>query len=140
MPQRERKRWIAICDYSGTPPAGDKGKVLHELGITQSIVEIALGNAEAQGAIKIHSLTLEIGSLAGVVPEALQFCYEACSKGSLLEGSRLIIEEIAARARCRDCGVEYPLTDLLACCPACGSAAGEMFCGEELRIKEMEID
>ena len=113
---------------------------MHELGITQSVVEIALRTAEAQGAQKIHSLTLEIGSLAGVVPEALEFCYEACSQGSLLEGSRLIIEEVPARARCRDCGKEYVLGDLLACCPACGSAASDLLCGEEMRIKEMEID
>ena len=113
---------------------------MHELGITQSIVEIALRTAEGQQAKKIHSVTLEVGSLAGVVAEALQFCYEACSKESLLEGSRLIIEEVQAQARCRDCAVEYPLTDMLDCCPACGSASGDLLCGEELRIKEMEID
>jgi hydrogenase nickel incorporation protein HypA/HybF len=113
---------------------------LHELGITQSIVEIALRTAAGQQAKKIHSVTLEIGSLAGVVAEALEFCYEACSKGSLLEGSRLIIEAVPAKARCRDCALDYPLTDLLACCPACDSASGDLICGEELRIKEMEID
>jgi hydrogenase nickel incorporation protein HypA/HybF len=113
---------------------------LHELGITQSIVEIALRTAAEQQAKIIHSVTLEIGSLAGVVGEALQFCYEACSKGTPLEGSRLVIDEIPARARCRDCATEYLLTDLLACCPVCAGAAGELLCGEEMRIKEMEID
>ncbi|MCF6179475.1 MAG: hydrogenase maturation nickel metallochaperone HypA [Geopsychrobacter sp.] len=113
---------------------------MHELGITQSIVEIALRTAAGQQAQKIHSVTLEVGSLAGVVSDALQFCYEACSKETLLEGSRLIIDEVPARARCRDCATEYPLTDLLACCPACESVASDLLCGEEMRIKEMEID
>jgi hydrogenase nickel incorporation protein HypA/HybF len=113
---------------------------LHELGISQSIVEIALRTAAGQKAKKIHSVTLEIGSLAGVVPEALQFCYEACSNATLLEGSQLIIEKVQAKACCRDCAGEYPLTDLLVCCPACGSLAGDMICGDEMRIKEMEID
>ena len=113
---------------------------MHELGITQSIVEIALRTAAGQQAQKIHSVTLEVGSLAGVVAEALEFCFEACSKETLLEGSQLIIEPVQAKARCRDCAVEYPLADLLACCPACNSAAGDLVCGEELRIKEMEID
>ena len=113
---------------------------MHELGITQSIVEIALRAAEGQQAKKIHSVTLEVGSLAGVVAEALEFCYEACTKESLLEGSRLIIEAVPARARCRDCAADYLLTDLLTCCPHCNSAAGDLICGEELRIKEMEID
>ena len=113
---------------------------MHELGITQSIVEIALRTAQDQGATKIHSVTVEVGSLAGVVADALQFCYEACSKETLLEGSHLLIEEVVARARCRECGAEFPLTDLLACCPQCDSAASDLLCGEEMRIKEMEID
>jgi len=113
---------------------------LHELGITQSIVEIALRTAAGQQAKIIHSVTLEVGSLAGVVPDALQFCYEACCKETQLEGSRLIIEEIPAQARCRNCATAYLLVDLLTCCPACDSAASDLLCGEELRIKEMEID
>ncbi len=121
-------------------PGLGKGKVLHELGITQSIVEIALQTASKQQVEKVHSVTLEVGSLAGVVPEALQFCYEACSKETLLEGSLLIVDEVQARARCRDCAFEYPLTDLLSCCPECGSLASDLLCGEEMRIKEMEID
>ncbi len=97
-------------------------------------------SAEEQQATKIHSLTLEIGSLAGVVSNAVQFCYEVCCNETLLEGSRLIIEEIQAKARCFDCAAEYLLIDLSFCCPECGSTAGDLICGEELRIKEMEID
>ena len=113
---------------------------MHELGITQSIVEIAERTAREQQAGKIHSVTIEIGSLAGVVPEALEFCFEACSSGTLLEGAQLLIERVAARGRCRDCGRQFPLEELLACCPDCDSAACEILFGEELRIKEMEID
>jgi hydrogenase nickel incorporation protein HypA/HybF len=121
-------------------PGRAKGFFLHELGITQSIVEIALRTAAGQNAKIIHSVTLEVGSLAGVVPAALQFCYEACSKETLLEGSRLIIDEVPAQARCRNCATDYPLPDLLTCCPGCGSVASDLLCGEELRIKEMEVD
>ena len=113
---------------------------MHELGITQSIVEIAERTARQQQAMKVLSVTVELGSLSGVVPEALEFCYEACSQDTLLEGSRLLIEQITARARCRACHREYAVEDLHACCPVCGSAAGDLLCGEELRIKEMEID
>ncbi len=113
---------------------------MHELGITQSIVEIAERTAREQHAAKVLSVTVEVGSLSGVVPEALDFCFEACSNGTLLEGAQLLIERIAACARCLDCGREFPLDQLLACCPVCDSAACELLAGEELRIKEMEID
>jgi len=113
---------------------------LHELGITQSIVEIAERTARAQQADKVLSVTVEVGSLSGVVPEALEFCFEACSKETMLEGSQLLIEKVAARAKCCACTREFPLEELLACCPDCDSAASELLSGEELRIKEMEID
>lgn len=113
---------------------------MHELGITQSIVEIVERSAKQQQAQKILSVTVEIGSLAGVVPEALEFCFAACSSGTLLEGAQLLIERVAARARCCDCGREFPLNELLGCCPACNSAACEIIAGEEMCVKEMEID
>ncbi len=113
---------------------------MHELGITQSIVEIAERTATEQQAEKILSVTVEVGSLSGVVPEALEFCFEACSNGTLLEGAQLLIDRIPARAKCRNCSYEFPLEELLACCPECDSAASDLLSGEELRIKEMEID
>jgi hydrogenase nickel incorporation protein HypA/HybF len=113
---------------------------LHELGITQSIVEIAERTAKEQQAVKILSVTVEVGSLSGVVAEALEFCFEACSNGTMLEGAQLLIETVPARARCRNCAREFPLDELLACCPDCDGAASDLLSGEELRIKEMEID
>lgn len=113
---------------------------MHEFGITQSIVEIAERTAREQQAKKILSVTVEVGSFSGVVPEALEFCFEACSLGTLLEGAQLLIDKISAQARCLDCGREFPLAELLDCCPDCGSAASELLSGEELRIKEMEVD
>ncbi len=72
--------------------------------------------------------------------EALEFCYEACSNDTLLEGSRLLIERVQAQASCRDCSCVYDLENLFSSCPACGSAASDLLSGEELRIREMEID
>jgi len=113
---------------------------LHELGITQSIVEIAERAAKEQQAKIIHSVTVEVGSLSGVVPEAMEFCFEACTSGTMLEGAQLLIERIPAHARCLNCSYQFPLEELLACCPECDSAASELLSGEELRIKEMEVD
>lgn len=113
---------------------------MHELGIAQSIVEIAGKAAREQGAVQVREVTVEVGALSGVMAEALEFCFEACCKETLLEGSRLKIEPVAARARCRDCSREYDLSNFFDNCPACNSAASDMLSGEELRIKEMEID
>lgn len=113
---------------------------MHELGITQSIVEIANRAARAQGATHVSSVTVEIGALSGVVPDAVEFCFEACSVGTLLQGSRLEIRFIPGLGRCLSCGAEFTLDNQTFACPVCGALAPERLAGEELRVIELEID
>jgi hydrogenase nickel incorporation protein HypA/HybF len=108
---------------------------MHELGITRSV--IAACSERAAGA-RVARVTLEIGRLTCVSPDALRFCYDLCAEGTSLAGSRLEIIRIPGRARCRACDAEVVLDDLLTPC-ACGSHDLEIRAGEELRIKEMEL-
>ena len=113
---------------------------MHELGITRSIVDIAESTARQQGASRILSVTVEIGALSGVIPESVEFCFEACSHGTLLENSRLIIERIPGRGRCGTCGHECEIDSFSFACPACEALGLERLQGDELRIKELEVD
>jgi hydrogenase nickel incorporation protein HypA/HybF len=113
---------------------------MHELGITRSIVDIAERTARQQGAAVIRSVTVEIGDLSGVVAEAVEFCFEACCQGTLLEGAELIVVRIPGRARCRDCGAESAVDNFTFACPACDGFALERLQGEELNIRELEVD
>jgi hydrogenase nickel incorporation protein HypA/HybF len=113
---------------------------VHEVAITRSIVEIAERAAREEGAAKVLSVTVEIGALSGVVPDAVEFCFEVCTKETLLEGAQLLIERIPGRARCLECAAEVPIDTWSFTCPACGAFALERRQGEELRIKEMEVD
>jgi len=112
---------------------------MHELGITRGIIDIAERNAVAQGASRVLSVTVEIGLLSGIVPEAVEFCYDTCAAGTLLEGSRLIIRAIPGRGRCDACDNECPLDPYTFACPACGALTLERLAGEELRVIELEI-
>jgi len=113
---------------------------LHEVGITRSIVEIAERTAREQGASRVLSVTVAIGELSGVVPEAVEFCFEACTKETLLEGTRLIIDRVPGKGRCRECAAETSLDPYTFACPACGGYDLERLQGEELKIIELEID
>lgn len=113
---------------------------MHEVGITRSIVEIAESHAREQGCTRVASVTVAIGALSGVVPESVEFCFEACTRGTLLEGARLIVERIPGRGRCLDCAFETELAPCTFACPACGAFGLERLQGEELRIVEMETD
>jgi hydrogenase nickel incorporation protein HypA/HybF len=109
---------------------------MHELGITQNIVAIAAEHA--QGA-KVQRISLEIGKLSAIMPEAILFCFDVCCQGTVLEGAILEIIEIPGLARCRQCGAEVPLEQPFGIC-SCGSIELDVIAGEELKIKEMEIE
>jgi hydrogenase nickel incorporation protein HypA/HybF len=108
---------------------------MHELAITESLVATV---AERVGKARVARLRLQIGSLAGVVPHALRFCFEICARGTVLEGAALDIDEIPARASCRQCGAEIAMTSFLDFC-GCGSADLDLLAGQELRIKHVEV-
>ncbi len=108
---------------------------MHELSITQQIVETC---CNAAGDANVARVTVEIGCLCGILPDAVSFCYEVCTQGTPLEGSVLQIVSVPARARCRACFAESEIVDFLPLC-RCGSADLDLTGGNELRIMELEI-
>jgi hydrogenase nickel incorporation protein HypA/HybF len=110
---------------------------MHEMSLTQSVVEICEKNATGR---RVTSVTLEIGSLAGVVPEAIEFCFDVCTRETLLEGASLIIERVRAQGRCQGCGADFAVSAAYDPCPVCGGYGVELLCGEELRVKELEVE
>jgi hydrogenase nickel incorporation protein HypA/HybF len=110
---------------------------MHELGITENIIAIAL--EQAKGA-KIRRLTLEIGQLSAIAPESIQFCFDVCSQGTMLEGATLEIIFIAGRGVCQDCGEQIPMELPFALCSGCGSRQIKITQGQELTLKTLEIE
>lgn len=113
---------------------------MHELSLTQSIVTIAEEHARKAGGTLIRGITLEVGELSGAIPEALEFAFDVCSKGSLADGATLTIRRIPGHGRCSACAAESFSETLTAVCPACGALAFELDAGLELRVLELEID
>jgi hydrogenase nickel incorporation protein HypA/HybF len=109
---------------------------MHELSIAVNIVAIV---AEAAKGRRVRRVTLEIGKLSGVVPDAIMFCFDVVTQGTAVEGAALDVRETAARARCLDCGAEFAVPDFLTSC-ACGSHRLMYLAGEELNVKSMEVD
>jgi hydrogenase nickel incorporation protein HypA/HybF len=108
---------------------------VHELSIAQSIVQMV---GEYAGDGRVHRLTLVIGRLSGVMPDALRFCFDICTEGTMLEGAILEIIEPSGRGRCPDCGREQDITSLFEMC-VCGATGLDCIAGDELQIKEMEM-
>jgi hydrogenase nickel incorporation protein HypA/HybF len=108
---------------------------VHEMAITQSVVDAVVSR---MGDAQVRRICLEIGKLSGVVADSVRFCFDLVTEGTTLEGAALDIVQPSGRARCGDCGAEFPLDDLLVLCE-CGSANRELLTGAELRIREVEV-
>ena len=113
---------------------------MHELSLTQSLVAIAEDHARQAGGTVIRSVTVEIGELSGAMPEALEFAFDVCSKGTLADGATLILRRIPGHGRCAACATEADCHELVAVCPHCGALTFEIDAGRELRVVELEID
>ncbi|HYW20389.1 MAG TPA: hydrogenase maturation nickel metallochaperone HypA [Nodularia sp. (in: cyanobacteria)] len=109
---------------------------MHELGITQNIVAIV--SEHAQGA-KVQRVVLEIGELSAILPDAIEFCFDICTQGTVLLGAILEIRKIPGLARCRECGTEIYLNKPFGIC-SCGSVHLDLIAGEELKVKQIEIE
>ncbi|MCW2677964.1 MAG: hypA [Modestobacter sp.] len=103
---------------------------MHELAITQSVVEAV---TQRTGSTPVASVRLRVGRLAGVVPDAMRFCFELVTAGTPLEGAALEFEQPEGRGRCRTCGQDFVLADLILLCE-CGSADVEVLAGRELAV------
>lgn len=110
---------------------------MHELAVTRSIVEAC---SERAGGARVLRVTVEIGTLSCVMPDALGFCYDVAVAGTPLEGSALEIVRVPAVSRCRVCGATVTMDDILSRCD-CGSVNLERpVGGDGLVIRSMEID
>ncbi|WP_327069922.1 hydrogenase maturation nickel metallochaperone HypA [Kitasatospora sp. NBC_01250] len=111
---------------------------MHEMSIALAVIEQVEQAAAEHGAQAVEEVLLQVGELAGVVPQALDFCYELACADTVLAGSTLTVEPVAARARCVDCGREWAVgmpPDLA--CPGCGGARTELLAGRELQILQV---
>jgi hydrogenase nickel incorporation protein HypA/HybF len=110
---------------------------MHELSITRSVVAIVSEHAQGQ---KVLAVTLEVGKLSGMLPEAIRFCFDVCSRGTPLEGASLRVIEVEGRGRCCACGAEPVMSMPLGRCPVCSEPSLHIVAGTELKIKEMEVE
>jgi hydrogenase nickel incorporation protein HypA/HybF len=110
---------------------------MHEMSITQGIIDICEKYA---GGRPVLSVDIEIGELSSVVPNAVEFCFEACSQGTLLQGAHLNIIRIPGSGHCLDCDADTPLTAIFGACQRCGSYRVTIVSGEEMRVREIEVD
>lgn len=111
---------------------------MHELSITESILEIALRHMREAGASRVTDLYLVIGELSTVVDESVQFYWDIITVDTPAAGSRLHFRRVAAEMTCLNCGRKFGPRDALAC-PACDGIDIRIDAGEEFFLESIEV-
>ncbi|HID50673.1 MAG TPA: hydrogenase maturation nickel metallochaperone HypA [Anaerolineae bacterium] len=113
---------------------------MHELPVTQSILEIATRYAAEANARRVTDLYLVIGQLSSIVDDSIQFYWDIISRDTVCAGARLHFERIPATLLCLDCGHTYTLDGELTLCPQCASSRVQVTSGEEFRLDSIEVE
>jgi len=113
---------------------------MHELPITESILEIALRHAQGAQASHITNLYLVIGQLASVVDESVQFYWDIVAQGTMAEGAILHFRRIPTTLKCSQCGHQYQPSGSDFACPLCNCVQFTVVSGQEFYVEAIDIE
>lgn len=113
---------------------------MHELSIADSIMKIVLNEVAVKKLPPVKAIGLRIGALSGILPDALEFGFDALKKETILENTILEIEEVPVKGKCNICHNNFEVANLTFACPKCGSVSINMEHGQELDIAYLEIE
>jgi hydrogenase nickel incorporation protein HypA/HybF len=115
-------------------------KSMHELNVTQSILNVALHHAEANQAAQITTINLVVGQMASIIDDCVQFYWDIISEDTIAQGAALHFERIPARLTCETCHCSYLLNESGLTCPHCGGSALTIIGGDEFYIASIEVE
>ena len=121
-------------------PTNRKTDVMHELPVTENILEIALRHAQQADASKITELNLVIGQLSSIIDDSIQFYWDIIAKDTIAEGARLNFQRIPTQMTCQECQTVFAPQDNDFACPNCNSNRIKITAGEEFFLESIQID
>lgn len=113
---------------------------MHELPVTESILQIACKHAEKARALRVTDIYLVIGQLSSIIDDSVEFYWNIISKDTLCENAKLHFTRISAELICLDCDHHYQLNNDLEPCPKCHSAHIRVVSGDEFQLESIEIE
>ncbi|MEO1089527.1 MAG: hydrogenase maturation nickel metallochaperone HypA [Pseudomonadota bacterium] len=113
---------------------------MHEMALGRGLVQLLEEQAQAQGFARVRKVTLALGDLGHVDPESLAFCFDVVTKGTVAEGAVLDIRRPAGQAHCWDCGIAVTIQSRADACPSCGGHRLSVIAGDEMTVRELEVD
>ncbi len=112
---------------------------MHEVGLMENALAIALDYAQRDHARCIHKICLRVGTVSGVEPEALRFAFEIVTQNTMAAAARLEIQTCPTRCYCRVCETEFEPVTMSYHCPHCQTWSAAIVQGKELELASLEV-
>ena len=112
---------------------------MHELAIAQNILEIVRQSVPEEQVSEVKWVRIRVGQLSGVIPDSLNFCFDAIVGETSLRRAGLDIEQVPTVSRCKKCTHQFQIEDMVFVCPECKSTDLELITGRELQVVEIEL-
>jgi hydrogenase nickel incorporation protein HypA/HybF len=112
---------------------------MHEMSIVTGLLDAVRQETQSYAGKQVLTVRVRFGSLRLIIPEIMQTCYAAATKDTPLASSNLVLEEIPARARCRQCSAEFPVEENWFQCPKCQTPGSDILTGNELDLVGIEL-
>lgn len=113
---------------------------MHELSLAQNVLEIIEESARVQEFRRVRTVVLEIGQLSAVEPDAMRFCFDSVTRGTLAEGAELQIIATPGVGRCLACGATVAMQESYGLCPNCASPRLQITAGNLMRVKDLTVE
>jgi hydrogenase nickel incorporation protein HypA/HybF len=113
---------------------------MHEMALSEGLIELVEEEARRASARKVTVVRLALGALSHVEADAIRFCFDAVSRGTLAEGAALAIDIVPGAGWCMDCARQVAIAERFGACPECGQHHVQMTAGDEMRLSELEVE
>jgi hydrogenase nickel incorporation protein HypA/HybF len=113
---------------------------MHELSIASAILDAVREEAGKRPGVHVKKVGVRVGTLSGVVPEALTFGFDALVQGTDLDPLVLEIESLPRRQRCPACDFTFEVADETLACPRCAKEDTLFAGGDELDLAYLEVE
>lgn len=113
---------------------------MHELSLARGILNLVTEHVPPQRISAVRRVRVDVGRLAGVVADSLEFCYSALVAETPLRHSRLQLNKVPLRLACADCQTTLESEGDVFRCPSCQGRHTRVVSGMELHLVEIELE
>jgi hydrogenase nickel incorporation protein HypA/HybF len=113
---------------------------MHELSLTQNVLNVALENAAQAKAQRVRRVNLQLGEFSDESEESIQFYWNELAAGTPAQGAELHFERTPAELECVDCGSRFTSAEVSAECPYCLSPRIRVTGSDDIRLESIDVE